>query len=77
MYEKVQLINASAYRPLSAFKIWEITAVLRHDKSSAARLYPLLTMHCLSKRILLVLRTSLISYVLNANSGRQDDTLTH
>ena len=40
MYENVQLINASAYRPLSAFKPWKITAVLRHDKSSAARLYP-------------------------------------
>ena len=36
----VWLINASAYRPLSAFKIWEITDICKHHTSFAACLLP-------------------------------------
>ena len=84
-----QYICLSAYRPLSAFKTYyKITGILKHDASFAVCLFQAangalfvqkqlgfsVSVSVASTQRPPVLKMSVVSYVLNAKSGRYADT---
>jgi len=88
----VQLIDLSAYRPLSAFKTPEITDTFKHVASFAVRLFPVANCASfvhkkLGLRVMVsccggvhrppFLTMSLMLCALNADSGRYADTQVH